>query len=147
MHDDLGVVYVHGDPLDRGQYVAAHLARDPHGIGNEPLVRSLCHDLKALFACKELRNVGSDRSFDILHVLFAHGTAADADDTEHLADALEHSVDVGIVILRLDDQRALRTRDLKISVAFCAIAQIFTQDVLKIAAVCPLENDLPVFAE
>ena len=142
MHVD-GKVGRHAEQLRAD--LAGKLGRG-HG---KALIAALALDLEGL--CTALadrgKNVLADGADDGIEALFGNCRAADADDTEYLADSVICSVNIAFLIGRLDVCDALRACYLEFSERRNAMRQLPEHDRLKLSLVKSLKDDLAVFAK
>ena len=142
MDGKLRGVHVHGRFRKRLGQLAADVLADFDGGHRERLVRAAGLDLEALRFAHGVRHILDGFLRHRLGRFVARGGAHHGGDAEHLRHGLLRFVHVDIVRLRLDIDRGLRARYVKLAERAQTALDVGDELLLKVFLVQTLENDL-----
>ena len=145
VHNQFGVVYVHGAVGKGLGQLAAHVLAQLDAGHRKALVAALGLDLKAFGPQHVLLQIVDGQAHDGVPVLFTGSRPADLDDAEDILHRLEGGVHIRRVVLGLDIDRRLHAADAEIAEAKQAAAHIADQLLFKAAPVQSLQDDFTEF--
>ena len=146
-HHGVRVMEIHLQSMCGGEDGTAHAGGDLGGVQGEGFVGALGVDAERAGAGEFLRQVVARDAADVVDVLLRDGGTRDADDAEHVAGALVHTVEIRLVVQRFDINGGLRVMNFKSAVVPGATAQFFRQSALEGGLVRAFQHEFSVLAK